>query len=50
MGRTKNKLRRGEAALRLQVRDGLTDELRLEVPASWIGPFLVDPPASLRHN
>jgi hypothetical protein len=39
---------RGEVLLQLQVRDGLADEIRLEVPGSWIGPFAADPPASLR--
>ncbi len=39
---------RAEAELRLQVTGGVADDIRMEVPGSWIGPFVVDPPASLR--
>ena len=38
---------RGEVRFKLRVRDGLVDELRVETPATWTGPFSIDPPAAV---
>ena len=44
----KNGTWEGRIELAVRVNEGLVDELRLEVPPQWNGPYQIDQPATLR--